>query len=55
MMTKVCKYETRKRTGKFILNACAALALPLMVSVSVLVYKNIAPQKNSWTILAGRQ
>lgn len=42
MMTKVRKYETRKRTGKFILNACAALALPLMVSVSVLAYKNIA-------------
>lgn len=42
MMVKVRRYETRRRVQRIILNACAILVLPLMASVFMLAYRNMA-------------
>lgn len=42
MIAKARRYEMRRRVQKIILNACAILVLPLIVSVFMLAYSNMA-------------
>ena len=41
MMQKAKRYENRQRVRRVMLNACAFMALPLFISVSILAYENI--------------